>query len=114
MQKLPIIQWLPQYNCNTAIGDLVAGITVGLTVIPHGLAFANIAGIPVQYGLYTAFLGCFVYIIFGTCKASAIGPTAISSVLLHEVLGDSGPEYAIVLCFLTGIMELIMGVLGLG
>ena len=72
-RKFPITQWLPQYNVNFAISDLIAGLTVGLTVIPQGIAYAIVAGLPPQYGLYSAFMGCFVYCIFGSCKDITIG-----------------------------------------
>ncbi|XP_044252665.1 sodium-independent sulfate anion transporter-like isoform X2 [Tribolium madens] len=114
VKRIPILNWLPQYDCNCAVGDLVAGITVGLTVIPQALAYSSVAGLPSQYGLYTSFLGCFVYIIFGSCKDVAMGPSAIMALLVHQVTEGKGPEYAILLCLLTGIVQLVMGVLGLG
>lgn len=87
---------------------------MALTIIPQGLAYASIAQLPVQYGLYTSFLGSFVYIFFGSCKDSAIGPTAISTLVVNQVIKGKGPEYTILLCFLTGIVQFLMGVLGLG
>ena len=53
---------------NNLQGDIVAGLTVGLMVIPQGLAYAKIAGLPEQYGLYSAFMGCFIYCFFGSSK----------------------------------------------
>lgn len=49
-KRLPILQWLPKYNRADAIGDLIAGITVGMTVIPQGLAYSSVAGLPTQVG----------------------------------------------------------------
>lgn len=57
----PVINWLPKYNLEYAVRDLIAGLTVGLTVIPQGLAYAILAGLPSQYGLYSSFMGVFVY-----------------------------------------------------
>ncbi|XP_015838459.1 sodium-independent sulfate anion transporter isoform X2 [Tribolium castaneum] len=114
IKRIPILSWLPEYNCDCAVGDLVAGITVGLTVIPQALAYSSVAGLPPQYGLYTSFLGCFVYIFLGSCKDVAMGPTAILALLVHQVTEGKGPEYAILLCLLSGIVQLLMGVLGLG
>ncbi|KAJ9593231.1 hypothetical protein L9F63_015230, partial [Diploptera punctata] len=117
-KRLPVLSWLPKYNGDDAIGDLVAGITVGLTVIPQSLAYANIAGLPPQYGLYGSFLGCFLYILLGSCKDVPMGPTAIVSLLTYQTISnfdeDKRPPYAILLCFLIGCVELFMGILGLG
>lgn len=113
-KRLPFLSWLPKYNGQDAVGDLVAGITVGLTVIPQSLAYSNIAGLPTEYGLYGSFLGCFVYIIFGSCKDVPFGPTAIASLLTFQAVHGMGPEHAILLCFLSGLIEVLMGLLGLG
>jgi hypothetical protein len=70
-----------------------------------------------QYGLYGSFLGCFLYILFGSCKDVPMGPTAIVSLLTFQQIGDLGSNahyYAILLCFLAGCVELLMGILGLG
>ncbi|XP_035777855.1 sodium-independent sulfate anion transporter-like isoform X1 [Anopheles albimanus] len=112
-KRLPILRWLPQYNSTDAVGDLVAGITVGLTVIPQALAYAGIAGLPAAYGLYGSFLGCIVYIVFGSCKDVPMGPTAIASLLTFQTAGGSVGK-SILLCFLSGLVELLMGIFGLG
>lgn len=115
-KRLPVLSWLPRYNSQDALGDLVAGITVGLTVIPQSLAYSNVAGLPPQYGLYGSFLGCFIYVIFGSCKDIPMGPTAIISLLTYQTTShlDSPLQHAILLCFIAGIIELIMGIFGLG
>ncbi|GLV44608.1 Epidermal stripes and patches [Carabus blaptoides fortunei] len=113
-RRVPILNWLPKYSGSDALGDLVAGITVGLTVIPQSLAYSNVAGLPPQYGLYGAFLGCIIYIFLGSCKDVPMGPTAIISLLTYQTVRGMGPEYAILLCFLSGLVELLMGLLGLG
>ncbi|XP_044272689.1 sodium-independent sulfate anion transporter-like isoform X2 [Tribolium madens] len=113
-RRIPILGWLPKYDSESAIGDLVAGITVGLTVIPQALAYSNIAGLPAHYGLYSSFLGCFIYIFFGSCKDVPMGPTAIASLLTYQAVNGRGPQHAILLCFLTGIVQILMGFFGLG
>ncbi|PSN36843.1 Sodium-independent sulfate anion transporter [Blattella germanica] len=118
-KRLPILTWVPRYNGQDAVGDLVAGITVGLTVIPQSLAYANIAGLPPQYGLYRSFLGCFLYILLGSCKDVPMGPTAIISLLTYQTVShldnvNKRAPYAVLLCFLVGCVELLMGILGLG
>lgn len=114
MKRIPILMWLPKYNTSMAVSDLVAGITVGLTVIPQAIAYASVAGLPPQVGLYSSFIACFVYAIFGSCKDSAIGPTAISGLLTKENNHGFGIDGAVLLCFLSGCVELLMGVLQLG
>lgn len=72
-KRVPILNWLPTYNKDDAIGDLVAGFTVGLTVIPQALAYAGIAKLPAAHGLYGSFLGSFIYIFLGSCKDIPMG-----------------------------------------
>ncbi|XP_059619978.1 sodium-independent sulfate anion transporter-like [Phlebotomus argentipes] len=112
-KRLPILSWLPKYSGADAVGDLVAGITVGLTVIPQALAYAGIAGLPAAYGLYGSFMGCFVYIILGSHKDVPLGPTAIASLLTLQASAGVW-QRAVLLGFLTGIIEILMGILGLG
>ncbi|KAJ2939848.1 hypothetical protein O0L34_g18043 [Tuta absoluta] len=112
-KRLPVTKWLPQYTVDQAVGDLIAGVTVGLTVIPQSLAYSNIAGLPPQHGLYGSFLGCFIYIVLGGCRAVPAGPTAIASLLTWQV-AQGVIEKAVLLTFLTGIIKLMMGILGLG
>lgn len=115
--KLPITQWLPNYSLRTLQCDLIAGLTVGLTVIPQGLAYAKIADLPPQYGLYSAFMGCFVYCFLGTAKDITLGPTAIMSLMTATFATSPIEEdatYAIVLCLITGCVQLLLGLLNLG
>ncbi|CAG4983060.1 unnamed protein product [Colias eurytheme] len=113
-KRLPITKWLPEYNSEKALADIIAGITVGLTVIPQALAYATLAGLPPQYGLYSSFMGCFIYIVFGSCKDITLGPTALLALMTYEQIQGRNFDYAILLCFLTGIVQLIMGILHLG
>jgi solute carrier family 26 (sodium-independent sulfate anion transporter), member 11 len=82
-------------------------------VIPQALAYAGIANLPAAYGLYGSFLGCFIYIFLGSCKDVPMGPTAIASLLTFQAAQGSW-QRAVVLCFLTGCIELLMGIFGLG
>uniref|UniRef100_A0A2K5EVV8 Solute carrier family 26 member 11 n=1 Tax=Aotus nancymaae TaxID=37293 RepID=A0A2K5EVV8_AOTNA len=112
-RRLPILAWLPNYSLQWLKMDFIAGLSVGLTVIPQALAYAEVAGLPPQYGLYSAFMGCFVYFFLGTSRDVTLGPTAIMSLLVsfytfHE------PAYAVLLAFLSGCIQLVMGVLRLG
>lgn len=111
--RIPLLKWLPLYRGKDALGDLVAGLTVGLTLIPQAIAYAGLAGLDPQYGLYSAMVGSFVYIIFGTCREVNIGPTALIS-LLTFTYARGIPEYAILLCFLSGCVTIVLGILRLG
>ncbi|XP_003400635.1 sodium-independent sulfate anion transporter-like [Bombus affinis] len=111
--RIPVLNWLPLYRTKDALGDLVAGFTVGLTLIPQAIAYAGLAGLTPQYGLYSAFVGSFVYIIFGTCREVNIGPTALISLLTYTYARGI-PEYAILLCFLSGSVTIVLGILRLG
>ncbi|CAH0723073.1 unnamed protein product, partial [Brenthis ino] len=114
LRRVPILAWLPKYTFRSGLADIIAGITVGLTVIPQAIAYAGVAGLPPQYGLYSSFMACFVYTVFGSVKDSAIGPTAIAAILTRENLHGLGPEFAVLLAFLSGCVELVMGILQLG
>ncbi|XP_036324611.1 sodium-independent sulfate anion transporter [Rhagoletis pomonella] len=112
-KRLPILHWLPKYSTEDAVGDVVAGLTVGLTVIPQALAYAGVAGLPAAYGLYGSFLGCFIYILLGSCKDVPVGPSAIVALLTFQTAKGSVP-LAVLLTLLCGIVELFMGIFGLG
>uniref|UniRef100_A0A182K947 STAS domain-containing protein n=1 Tax=Anopheles christyi TaxID=43041 RepID=A0A182K947_9DIPT len=113
-KRLPILQWLPTYEANFLVEDIVAGLSVGLTVIPQGIAFAVMANLEPQYGLYSAFMGCFVYCVFGSCKDLTIGPTAIMALMVQVYVGSLGADFAVLLTFLTGCIILMFGLLNLG
>ncbi|CAL1540614.1 unnamed protein product, partial [Lymnaea stagnalis] len=113
----------PPSRCEHFQSDMIAGLTVGLTVIPQGLAYAQVADLPAQYGLYSAFVGCFVYCFLGTAKDITLGPTAILSLMtatfgtaLSPVLpnGQRDATMTIVLTLICGIIQLAMGFLKLG
>lgn len=72
LQKAPIIQWLPKYNLRWFFNDTLAGITVGVLLIPQSLAYAKIATIPGQYGLMSSWLPNFLYLIMGTSKGTTL------------------------------------------
>ncbi|XP_054987837.1 sodium-independent sulfate anion transporter isoform X1 [Sorex araneus] len=112
-RRLPVLAWLPHYSLRWLKLDLIAGLSVGLTVIPQGLAYAEVAGLPPQYGLYSAFMGCFVYFFLGTARDVTLGPTALMS-LLVSTYTPRQPAFAVLLAFLSGCVQLAMGCLRLG
>lgn len=111
---LLILQWLPKYNQFQAISDVIAGITIGLTMIPQSIAYAALAGLTAQYGLYSSFLGGFIYLLLGTTKEVSIGPTSLMSLLTMEYTHDMPIDFVVLLTFLAGCVELTMGLLNLG
>ncbi|XP_076646090.1 sodium-independent sulfate anion transporter isoform X3 [Halictus rubicundus] len=114
LRRIPILAWLPVYNWSKLLQDTLAGVTVGLTAIPQGIAYAIVAGLPPQYGLYSSFMGCFVYLVFGSCKDITVGPTAIMALLSQHNVIRLGEDVAVFVCFLSGCIILLMGLLHLG
>ncbi|XP_037546148.1 sodium-independent sulfate anion transporter [Nematolebias whitei] len=110
---LPILSWLPKYKLKYLKMDLLAGLTVGLTTVPQALAYAEVAGLPVQFGLYSAFMGGFIYTFLGTSKDVTLGPTAIMSLLCFSVVGGQ-PHRAVLLSLLCGLIQAVMALLRLG
>ena len=120
-QYLPILDWLPQYKKSYFKGDLSAGLTVGVMLIPQGMAYAMIAGLPPQYGLFTAIVPLFIYAIFGTSRQLAVGPVALVSLLtaatVSQIATPGSEAYismAITLALMVGLIELTMGLFKLG
>ncbi|KAF9160597.1 hypothetical protein DFQ26_005360, partial [Actinomortierella ambigua] len=117
--RFPILKWLPRYNPSWAIRDAIAGITVALIVVPQGMSYSKVAGLPVQHGLYSAYIGAIFYCFMGTSKDLTIGPTAVISLitaaLVNELQGKLTPqEVAAVSCLLVGAFTFALGFLRLG
>ncbi|KAJ9066149.1 hypothetical protein DSO57_1012340 [Entomophthora muscae] len=117
----PSLSWLPKYQRAWLSGDLIAGITVGVMVVPQSLAFATLAGLPVQYGMYTVFMSVIIYAFTGTCREVAVGPAAVISLLMGEAIhrlkdGSGMQDYEIgaALNLMMAITALIMGSFRLG
>ena len=116
----PILEWLPKYNSNFFKGDLVAGLTVGVMLIPQGMAYAMLADMPMIYGLYASIIPLILYAIFGTSRQLAVGPVAMISLLIAAGVGAiaSDPSefigLAILLAFMVGVIQLAMGIFRLG
>lgn len=137
-KKIPIIDWAPLYSIAKLRSDVIAGLTVGLMVVPQSLAYAtNIAELPARYGLYSSYIGVIIYMFFGTSKDVTLGPTAIMSKIVEQATGSSSASCskngaftgitncgankcceavakAAKLCMFAGVINFLMGFLSLG
>ncbi|KAF4528485.1 hypothetical protein B566_EDAN013032 [Ephemera danica] len=113
-QRLPIVAFLKSYSGSALLDDAIAGTTVALTVIPQSVAIAAVAGLPAQYGLYSAFINGFVYAIFGSVKEVSIGPTVVTAMLTQPYVLQFGPEVATTICIYSGIIVTLLGIFNLG
>ncbi|MEX0661297.1 MAG: solute carrier family 26 protein [Balneolaceae bacterium] len=118
---IPILDWISSYSGKEAKGDLNAGITVGIMLIPQGMAYAMLAGLPPIYGLYASIVPLILYAIFGTSRQLAVGPVAMVSLLVlagvgqvAEVGSDRFIHLAIMTAMGVGIFQFLMGVFRMG
>lgn len=117
----PIVQWLPRYKGAWVGPDFIAGLTLAAYAIPVSLAYASLAGVPPEAGLYCYLLGGLAYAIFGTSNQAAIGPTSAMSILIGTALaslsqGDAGrqTQLAMAVAVLTGIIGFLAWLFNLG
>ncbi|XP_044758509.1 sodium-independent sulfate anion transporter-like isoform X2 [Coccinella septempunctata] len=113
-KRIPLLQWAPRYKVSYFLKDCLAGFTVALTEIPQGIAYAKVAGLDPVYGLYSGFMGCFMYFIFGSCKDLNIGPTSILSLMIQAHVYNLGPDMAVLTTFTTGCIIFLLGLFNLG
>ncbi|MEI8385799.1 MAG: sulfate permease [Nitrosomonadaceae bacterium] len=119
--SLPILEWGRDYDRDALTSDLMAALIVTVMLIPQGLAYALLAGLPPEVGLYASIAPLVLYAILGTSRVLAIGPVAVVSLMTASAIGQhavaGSQEYwsvAITLAFMSGSMLLLMGVLRLG
>ncbi|GAB7354736.1 hypothetical protein MBLNU459_g5149t1 [Dothideomycetes sp. NU459] len=118
----PFTRWIGRYNSSWAAGDLVAGITIGAVVVPQGMAYAQLAELPVEYGLYSSFMGVLIYWFFATSKDITIGPVAVMSTIVGNVVLDAantnpdiqGHVIASALSIIVGAIVCFLGLARLG
>ncbi|HEY6781246.1 MAG TPA: SulP family inorganic anion transporter, partial [Thermoleophilaceae bacterium] len=121
---LPILSWLPAYRRDLLKGDAVAALSVWALLVPQSLAYATLAGVPVQYGLYTAFAALIAYAIFGTSRQLVQGPSAtvaaVSTAVITPLAGaaalgtSAAAEWAAALALAAGAVYVALGVLRMG
>lgn len=118
---IPILNWLPDYKSEYLKDDFIAGVTVAVLLIPQGMAYALIAGLPPIYGLYAALTPQIIYAFLGTSRQLAVGPVAMDSLLVAAGLGalsivDSNQyiQMAILLALTIGAIQFLLGLLKMG
>ena len=117
----PILRWAPRYNRAALTDDLLAAVIVTIMLIPQSLAYASIAGVPPEVGLYASIAPLLAYAVFGTGSALAVGPVAVLSLMTAATIGDfavaesqSYVAAAIALAFLVGAILVALGLFRLG
>src|SRR3954451_21716756 len=121
---LPILSWLPGYDRRWLAADALAGLSVWALLVPQSLAYAALSGVPVQYGLYTAFAALLAYPLFGTSKQLAEGPSAAVCAVCAAVIAplagaaalgtDAAAPFAAALALATAVVYVTLGLLRMG
>ena len=121
LPSLPVLDWGRRYDRSTLVSDLVAALIVTIMLIPQSLAYALLAGLPPEVGLYASVAPLLLYAVFGTSRVLAVGPVAVVSLMTAAAIGQHAAvgsasywAVAITLAFLSGGMLLLMGLLRLG
>jgi SulP family sulfate permease len=119
--RLPILTWGKTYGRKQLSGDLIASVIVTIMLIPQSLAYALLAGLPPEAGLYASIVPILLYAIFGTSNALAVGPVAVVSLMTAATIGEVAAQgtagyatAALTLAFLSGAILLLMGLFRLG
>ena len=120
-QYLPFLDWIKTYDKSYLSGDISAGLTVGVMLIPQGMAYSMLAGLPPIYGLYASTIPLIIYALLGTSRQLAVGPVAMVALLISSGVGAiaeiGSPEFislAILLAVMVGIIQFAMGAFKLG
>ena len=118
---ITLIQQLKSYSAEALRGDLFAGLTVAIMVVPQGMAYAMLAGLPPVYGLYAALVPMMIYPLFGSSRQLSVGPVALVSILvlagLSPLAVPGSPEFielAMLTAFIAGLIQLLLALLRMG
>jgi sulfate permease, SulP family len=121
LRMLPFLSWKHRVTSDTIRADLISGLTVAIVVVPQAVAFASIAGMPPQYGLYAGMIPPIIAAFFGSSWHLMSGPTTAASIVLLSSLSvyaePMTPEYvglALTLTFMVGVIELVLGLARMG
>ena len=130
---VPILSWLPAYRRDWLMQDVIAGLTVGVMLVPQGLTYAGLASLPPIYGLYSAFFPLIVYVVMGSSRHLSVGPEVTTSILIGKTVleaagrlpNDADPDddgvqlqffvpIAMALTLLIGLFSFFLGLIRLG
>ncbi len=120
---IPILAWLPRYDRTWLVADVIAGLTLWGLVVPEGMAYAGVAGLPAQAGLYTLVASLFIYALFGSSRHLSVGATSATAALIASTviaLGATTADmttyyaYAVMLVLVVGVVFLVAGLARLG
>jgi SulP family sulfate permease len=118
---VPILAWLPAYRRGDLPGDLTAGAITAIMLVPQAMAYALLAGLPPEVGLYASIAPPFLYAVFGSSRTMAVGPVAVASLMVASALAalavPGSPEYvalALVLALMVGVILVLLGLLRAG
>ena len=121
LPTLPVLQWGALYNRELLVSDLVAALIVTIMLIPQSLAYAMLAGLPPEVGLYASVAPLVMYTLLGTSRVLAVGPVAVVSLMTAAAVGEQAAlgvhsywQIALTLAFISGGLLLLMGFLRLG
>ncbi|GAB1316583.1 Photosystem I iron-sulfur center [Madurella fahalii] len=121
-ELFPFLGWIFHYNVTWLLGDIIAGVTVGFVVVPQGMAYALLAKLPPEYGLYTSFVGFLLYWAFATSKDITIGAVAVMSTIVGNIVIKvqqthpdlSADVIARSLALISGVVLLFLGLIRAG
>ncbi len=121
IRHFPITEWLPVYDWRQCTDDLLAAVVVMIMLVPQSLAYALLAGLPAQAGLYASIVPLMVYTVLGTSRTLSVGPVAVLSLMTAAALGrldlpdpDAYVAAALSLALMSGLILLVLGLLRLG
>ena len=112
---ITILEQIRSSSASTIRGDLLAGLTVAIMVIPQGMAYAMLAGLPPIYGLYAAMIPVMIYPLFGTSKQLSVGPVALVSIIVLEGLSSMAApgtaefiQLALLTSLIAGVIQILL------
>ena len=121
MRFLPILSWLKTYSREDFNGDLIAGVVTAILLVPQAIAYAMLAGLPPQMGLYASILPPVVYAFLGTSRTMSVGPVSVAAIMIASALTapeisqlGNPVESAVILALEGGVMMLLMAILRMG